>query len=277
MSKTSKKNISRKYRLKRKTLKRRYSTKKKYRASSQRGGRVLWGLPGLSTPLSTKTPTSAPQYIANSVGNFLGSVKETAQKTAENVQYESELTFSETLGKSDNEQIFIGTGTYNDRKIKYNPKENTLKYFELDSGVLKGTINLNINPILSYKLIGKRYRGYNDKREGLLITFNGRQDLYLWSNDIGLLIKLCNKLGLEQPYTQQYGQQAHSQAAYSAPPGYASAPPQAAYSATQPVASAPQFNGQFPGQQFPGQQFTGQQFTGQPVQFQKPFTGQERP
>ena len=198
MSKTSKKNISRKYRLKRKTLKRRYSTKKQYRASSQRGGiSFLPSFPGLSNPFSTKQPSSSSEATGNAVGTAVAFVKNTIETAADRVKYEKGVTFDHTLGKSDDDRILVGTGSYNDRKIKYNPKENTLKYFELDSGVLKGTINLNINRILSYKFIGKRTRGWNDKRDGLLIKFYDYKDLYLWANDINLLIKLCEQLDMK--------------------------------------------------------------------------------
>ena len=69
MSKTSKKNISRKYRLKRKTLKRRYSTKKRYRASSQRsGGSSAWAIiSGATKQLATKVMDSGPGIAAKNV------------------------------------------------------------------------------------------------------------------------------------------------------------------------------------------------------------------
>lgn len=228
MSKTSKKNISRKYRLKRKTLKRRYSTKKRYRASSQRGGSIL------------HTVLNATKDVANIVGNTrLGQatlkVINTGVATAENrliakAEQLSKLfsTFNGLIFKSSK----LEANSIEDKTttINFNSENRTL--------ILNGKVTINLcdtNARISSKNLtltkekntftrsGILGLGWNSETirtnyHGFCISYRANKtdtELYLWMTDSGKIenlrvqideiLKEC--VALQQPQLQQPQQQ----------------------------------------------------------------------
>ena len=227
MSKTSKKNISRKYRLKRKTLKRRYSTKKRYRASSQRGGFFNTVYNAGKEVLTAARDSELGQATLNAAKAGVASAENSLTATANTI--EANFTqFNNQIFKSSKDEggSIADTATYinfdsNARTLVLTTKQGRFipnETIKIDLCILG--ITISDETITRTKLTQGAVFDSNTNYHGFSISYleNKRLKLlYLWMksktdiNKLRILIKNtlieCSKSQQQQQQQQQWQSQ----------------------------------------------------------------------